>query len=218
MKRAMVVSTRHVVGVFLIMLTAGCAAAQLPDHPNWSRPLCEPGIRAVATAHDAELRRVFDAVAAVARPDLPVARYTDVPAVSLSVVAVEWAMHDRLAAFCQRGSLASVLVNAGQLAAMLRDDGAPLARILGHELAHLTLGHERLMTWATADAAIELEADELGTFYAERAGFSCRRSTDWAVHGWAVHQWPDPARYRAAVAAACAAAERGQRPVPRFAR
>ena len=167
-------------------------------------------MRPVTTSDDETLRRVFDAVLAVARADLPRAPQSDAPAVSLELVAVErpWRDRWRVAAVCVRGTVVSILVNASTLPALLQDRGGPLARVLAHELAHVTLRH------APGDhvPTIELEADTLGAYYAERAGYPCRRSATWGIQGWAVRQWPDPAAYRAAVHAACAGAERGVRP------
>ncbi|MBM4439774.1 MAG: hypothetical protein FJ027_05110 [Candidatus Rokubacteria bacterium] len=200
----------------LLVVLVGCATPRAA-HPVWSGPVCGVDLRPVVTAHDADLRRVFDLVAAVARPDLPRARYTDVPAVKLEVVAVErpWRERHHVAGVCRRGSVALVVVNAAALPELLRHGAVPLATVLGHELAHVTLDHE-----ATGERvpAFELEADELGMYYAQRAGFPCRSVVGSSYDTDAARMWPDPAKYRAAVAAACAGAMRGVRPAGRFSR
>lgn len=201
----------------LVFLLAGCAAARAA-HPVWSGPLCGVEMRPVVTEHDAELRRVFGAVAVVARPDLPSLRgHPDIPTIKLEAVAVErtWRERAHVGGMCRRGSVALIVVSADALPGMVRDGAARLAITLGHELAHLTLRHQAT-PWR--DAAKELEADELGVYYARRAGFACRPFVTWAVDSEAVTEWPEPAKYRAAVAAACAGAERGVRPEPRFSR
>ena len=194
-------------------MLAGCVSL-LPDHPTWNGPLCETSVRPVKTSDDETLSRVFDAVLDIARADLPRRPDSDAPAVTIALVAVErpWSDRFRLATVCVRGSLVSIMVNANAFPVLLQDRGGPLARVLAHEVAHVTLRHTPGAHAPTA----ELEADTLGAYYAELAGFPCRRSAAWGVQGWAVRQWPDQAEYRAAVQAACAAAERGVRPPRRL--
>lgn len=73
----------------------------------------------------------------------------------------------------RRGKLTGLYITAGLLDFMESDDD--LAVVVGHELAHLILGHAGTLR---TSRRYEEEADRLGLYLAARAGFSIARAAE----------------------------------------
>jgi hypothetical protein len=167
----------------------------------WVRPLCYVGLTPVDSPAAARFYRVFERLLAVAQPDID-------PRLSVAAVIVQAAPGAILPprppdgwTCVQKGSdpSSSTVVMFAEVVLRAESDGDPdaaLARVLAHELAHVA-GH-----------ASEEAAEAIGAYYAERAGFDCRR---WVV-GFGPHWVPDGER-RALIERACIRAKKGLRPL-----
>jgi hypothetical protein len=194
----------------LAMWLAGCAStapappASIAPIPGWSRPLCSPNAVAVTSPWDAEVQELFARILIAA--DHEVHRRAPV------VVVVDG---ERIpSAFtCGHFTSATVALSARMLRAastwpadMRR---LMIATDLSHELAHVALHQERGI--ALPLAVKEAEADALGVYYLERAGFDCRKRVA-GIGLWARGGYAPEAAQRATVSEACEGAKRGQRP------
>jgi hypothetical protein len=82
---------------------------------------------------------------------------------------VSLAISDSVNAFAWRDH---VVVLSGLMRFMRRDE--PLALVVGHEIAHVVLGHTKRSTGSSVDA--ERDADYLGAYLASRAGYELHDS------------------------------------------
>ncbi|HYE92359.1 MAG TPA: hypothetical protein VEA38_15120 [Terriglobales bacterium] len=179
---------------------------------GWHRPACY-GARAVRSPWDDELARLFDRLASVASADLPADR----------VIAVADGLGGgRAAAVCSDGRRLTVMVGAGYLNASREWPARTvvLARLIGHELAHVALRHFALGDHTALPAPdhleAEREADELAAYYMERAGIPCRDWVDYVGLMFTGLAWLTPAAEREAIIRACELARRGERPPRRL--
>jgi hypothetical protein len=205
---------QRLVGLIVAML-AGCSTASSPGEvtpiAGWNRPLCGRGA-AVSTPWDAEIRRVYGRMWQVVEKD------TGPRDVEVTVVADSGSLDPAsCTAIAGSAPTTTIMIPVGLIRAisMYPQPDIVIARILAHELAHVAL-HQDPRATALDTVTMEYEADELGVYYYERAGFDCQYWVDgigrWATWGYAPEQ-----NERRAVRAACALAKQGKRP-PRRAR
>ena len=195
-----------IVATFVVMALAGCAstapapAASIVPIPGWSRPLCAPTAVAVTSPWDAEVSELFGRLLVAADPSV----HLRAP---LAVVVDGEGL--RPASICGTSTRVTLMLSTRllRLASTWPTEQRRLmvAAAVAHELAHIAL-HEN-----AAHVSVDLkeaEADALGVYYFERAGFDCRR---WVA---GVGQWfrGGYAQQRATVGAACEGAKRGERP------
>lgn len=200
--------------VFTALLAFGCAtpAPRETWQPiaSWTRPLCATGIVPVEGPGESRFYRVYERLLVIAKPDLPADIVVSAVLVS-GRGSSEWestttahgsGAGPRWAWTCiDRGGrqrYATIMLSTAALADMERDrdPDAAIARLLAHEFAHV------------AGMRSEDDAERLGVYYAERAGFDCRR---W-VTGIAPHWIPREDR-RVVLARACVLAKQGVRPL-----
>jgi hypothetical protein len=171
--------------------------------PYFSRNLCVKDAVAVTSSWDGQLRRVFDKLWAVAA--------ADAPSHDVVVVAVDGPSTLRTAWTCgneQRNTIAFSTRALGRLNTW-PDAETPVAITVAHELAHVVL-HQGRSAGATTTRD-EIEADTLGVFYFERAGYDCRRWIERQGVAYTEGYAPPEAR-RLLAETACADAKRGVRP------
>lgn len=193
------------VAVSLLAVACGRPAPAAAWEPLsiWIRPLCFAGVTPVDAPAGARFYRVYERLLVVVQPDID-------PQFSVGAIIVQVPPDALLppkapeAWTCVRkgpGPLFATVVILAHVVTRLEKDEDPdaaLARVLAHELAHVA-GH------ASEDAA-----EVMGAYYAERAGFDCRR---W-VTGFGPY-WIPSAERRALLQEACAMAKKGLRPVER---
>ena|ERR1051325_60182 len=179
-------------GLLLAIVFGGCAT----PIANYTRNLCLPGAVAVTTRWDGQLHHVFERLWTAAGADIG---FEDVAIVAVDGPAslpTAWTCGD-----VRRTTVAFTVRALSRLNTFPEPDDL-VAITVAHELAHVVL-HFRSLT-KTTDTE-EIEADTLGVYYFERAGYDCRR---WARgDGYFM-----PIERRDAAAVACAGAKRGLRP------
>lgn len=185
---------REAVAVFLVLMsTAGCALTRTSILRTSPPPLCMKQTVIVTGPWKDRVTGVFQKLFASAKGDLGTLR---VEAVAVrSTAATEDS--DEGFAVCRAPDRATITMSHTRLTRLLgRPDGdVVLARTFAHLLAHLAL-HPRPPAPGEPHARAEAEADELGVFYFERAGYDCTR-------------WEDPGEYRPNIRVACNLAKQG---------
>lgn len=154
---------------------AACAPTLTPIS-GWTRGLCVEKTVAVESPWDETVRRVYQRLADVARPDLPrndvvVVVVTGPPTVDGYTQAGGWV--------CRARSETTIALHAWTVEAAFdgADPEAALARVISHELAHIVLHFGPEMRQADP-LKREYEADHLGAQYFARAGFRCQSWLD----------------------------------------
>ena len=176
----------------LALLLDGCTTPMA----GFTRNLCVAGAVPVSSRWDDQLHRVFDRLARIAGADVA---WDDVV-----IVAVDGPPTLSTAWTCggMRRSTIAFTVRALARLNTFRAADELVAVTIAHELAHVAL-HIR-SSGKNTDVE-EIEADTLGVYYFERAGYDCRR---WVTgEGYVV-----PEDRREAADVACADAKRGLRP------
>lgn len=181
------------------LLLGGCVR----PIPSFSRNLCVRDAVAVTSSWDDQLARVFARLWSVAAADAP---SPDVVAVAVDgppTLRTAWTCGNR-----QRNTIAFTARALGRLNTW--PDGETLVAItVAHEVAHVVLHQGR--SPGETSTQDEIEADTLGVFYFERAGYDCRRWIE--RQGVAYTNGYAPAETRRLLAeSACADAKRGVRP------
>lgn len=190
----------------ITLAAAGCATLGVRPHPTWTRPLCAPEFVPVTTTLDPLVARAFARIHSAAHADVP-------SGMDLAVVVADG--RDRDASLCALDRTTGVVIlglRGLRVAAQEADTEQIIAWNIAHEIAHAALH----VGTATPYARAELEADDLGVLFFERAGYDCR---------WVITMKRDHTIYRqgsrdesvARVTEACRLAKLGQRP-PRLAR
>ena len=210
--RGVDVDSRSVARVLLVVMALGAApaaaAAAEPGTtpiPGWNRPLCLPKAVPVNSPWDREVNALFTRLVETAGDDL---RGRDP-----IVVVVEGDDLPAAGACGGAGLPSTILLSARMLRAA--DTWRPeireliIATRLAHEIAHVTLHQERGRGLPFKQK--EAEADALGAYYLERAGFDCRR---WVagIGTWYGGGYASDTDQRTIVELACALAKRGERP------
>lgn len=187
-----------------LLLLVGCATTALEPIAGWDRPLCAQA-KAVTSPWDSEIREVW-------------ARLWPIVAVEagrrdVTAVVVEGG---HLAAWtCGDTSAATIAIPAATLRSIQtwagrRDTKAMIGQLVAHELAHVVL-HQNAPARSIDLVTREYEADELGAYYFERAGFNCRVWVE-GIGLWKRGGYASDADQREAVGRACDLAKQGQRP------
>ena len=210
MRRKVDVGLRSVAGVLLVVMTLGAVPAAAAESgttpiPGWARPLCLPRAVPVNSPWDREVNALFTRLVEAAGDDL---RGRD-PV----VVVVEGDDLPAAGACGGAGLPSTILLSAHMLRAA--DTWRPetreliIATRIAHEIAHVTLHQERGRGLPLKRK--EAEADALGAYYLERAGFDCRR---WVagIGTWYGGGYASDTEQRAIVELGCALAKRGERP------
>jgi hypothetical protein len=171
-------------------------------------PLCHPDAVAVTSRWDAALERVHDALLVGVGPDLQGRR--------TRVVVVDGPRAMPIGATCgdARESTIFVSIHALRHVQQLGDPEWAIARIVAHELAHAVL-HADLRRAAGDEATVEYEADELGMYYFQQAGYDCRTWVN-SIGLVLVAAYDTPDNQRHVLRAACAQARQGVRPERRL--
>lgn len=195
--------------VALALAAGACAPAPKPI-PNWTRDTCRADIVPVETPWNDVLAQAFR------RLYTPEARH-DTGGRDLAVVAALMPEDTLAGAVCTaRGWRASTIYISLSVLERSRTQGPErellAARFIAHELAHVTLHHN--LRWKDLDLDTkEAEADDLGLYYFERAGYDCRRWVE-SLRQW---YWGESRRLDPVEAGrACDLAKRGERPPRRI--
>ena len=156
-------------------------------------PLCEKNVVVVTGPWSASVDTIFRRVYAVAKGDLA---GLPVDAVGLRITNGA-ALTEEGFAVCRGITRATITMPETRVLQVLgrRDAEIDFARAFAHMLAHLALHPKPAPAGELHDLA-EAEADELGVFYFERAGFDCTR-------------WEKPGEYRRNIRIACNLAKQG---------
>ena len=185
----------------LAVLAAGCSPAWRPlgaGQPGGPPPLCIPGAAIVTTKESALLQRVFSRIYAAAQPDLGRLR---VEAVAVRIPASSAVSADDGLSLCRASERATITVSETRLARALRGRTGELdlARGIAHYLAHLAWNPTPTKVTAANHDVITHQAEELGVYYFQQAGYDCSR-------------WENPGQYLRHVRIACNLAKQGARP------
>jgi hypothetical protein len=184
---------------------------ELTPIPGWTRPLCGPRV-AVTSPWDRQIQGVYEKLWQVVRSDTDA---RDVEVVVVKTPKPEAA--SSCTSFTGSAPSTTIMVPARWMPSISTwpQPDLIIARILAHELAHLVL-HQDPRSAPLDDVTKEYEADELGVYYYETAGFDC---LEWvtAINRWAAWGYAPLENERHAVRSACALAKQGQRS-PRRAR
>lgn len=188
-------------------------AVTRPAGPAASEPdlSCFPGAVAVTSRWDAALRRLHDLVRAVAAPDLH--------GMETDVVVIDGPDTLPSGGACGNPHRATIVVSLDALRQVQKwgDPEWILVRILTHEFAHLALHRDSLLdAWTHDVTAMEYEADELGIYYFEQAGYDCRTWVN-SIGVVMVASYDSATNQRHALGAACDLARHAQRPARRLA-
>jgi hypothetical protein len=181
------------------------AEVSLTPIAGFKRELCGGGIVAVRSPWDRAITEVYGRLLRAADPDLHGA--------DLAIVVVKSnLMPGRPAFACGYRQHATIAVTAVAVAEVMESPEPPilLARLIAHELAHVSLGHLDAGRVAN-DRADEIDADTLGTYYFERAGYDCRRWVGEITRVWRASHWASADDERRGISKACDAAKRGER-------
>jgi len=184
------------------------ASVTLTPIANFKRDLCGGGIVAVRSPWDRDISDVYAKLLRAADADL---RGAD-----LAIVVVKSGTTPGRPAFaCGYRQHATIAVTASAVAEVMESAEPPLllARLIAHELAHVSLGHLDAGR-AGNDRTDEIDADTLGTYYFERAGYDCRRWVAEVTRVWRASHWASSEDERKGIGKACDAAKRGER-IPR---
>jgi hypothetical protein len=200
---------RPLLAGLMVSVVAGCSVAssttELTPIAGWSRPLCGAGV-AVRSPWDGQIRDVYARLWEVAQRDTG-PRDIEVVVVQRSApLAIASCTYD-----ANGGAMTTIIlpVRVMRLASTSLQPDVIIARILAHELAHVAL-HQNPRADSLDTVTREYEADELGVYYYERAGFDCQRWVD-GIGRWAAWGYAPEANERLTVRAACALAKQGQR-------
>jgi hypothetical protein len=206
---------RPLLAGLIVFTLAGCSAVPSSDEltpiAGWARPLCEPVV-AVRSRWDGQIRNVYARLWQVVERDTG-PRDVEVVVVQHSAPLA--------AASCTRyteaGTMTTIMLPVRVMRALstAAQPDMIIARIVAHELAHVAL-HQDSRSDSLDRVTMEYEADELGVYYYERAGFDCQRWVD-GIGRWAAWGYAPQENERLTVRAACALAKQGKRP-PRRAR
>ncbi len=145
---------------------------------------------------DPQLQRVFDRLWTAAAPDVA---WDDVAIVAVdgpSTLPTAWTCGTR-----RRSTIAFPVRTLARLNTFKEPDEL-VAVTVAHEIAHVVLHIHSAGATTTAE---EIEADTLGIYYFERAGYDCRRWASGQGYVMLEERWR-PAQ------TACAEAKRGIRP------
>jgi hypothetical protein len=189
--------------------TAREAEVTLTPIAGFKRDLCGGGIVPVRSPWDRDISEVYGRLLRAAD--------TDLRGADLAIVVVKSNPTPGRPAFaCGYRQHATIAVTAAALAEVMDAPEPPLllARLIAHELAHVSLGHLDAGR-AGNDRADEVDADTLGTYYFERAGFDCRRWVGEVTRVWRASHWASADDERRGIGKACDAAKRGERPPAR---
>jgi hypothetical protein len=204
---------RLLAGLIVSMVSA-CSpipsAPQLTPIPGWTRPLCGPGV-AVSSPWDGQIRATYARLWEVVQRDTgPQDVEVVVVQHSAPLAAVSCTRHT------EAGAMTTIMLQARvmRLASTAAQPDIIIARILAHELAHLAL-HQGPQADSLDTVTKEYEADELGVYYYERAGFDCQQWVD-GIGRWAAWGYAPLENERLTVRAACALAKQGKRPPRRI--
>lgn len=185
-----------------------CYREKVAEKEFIRNPLCYEGAVAATTPWNEAVQRIYDQVWRVVSED---AAGKDV---SLAVVDAPSTLPD--AAACGVSRRATVIVSAQTLGRVTSwPDAEPaIVRLIAHELAHVVLhvGRGQEPDFKTQ----EYEADELGVYYFERAGFDCQKwvqNIGISITGQYDTEW----NLRQAAKAACNLAKAGRKPPRRAA-
>jgi hypothetical protein len=191
------------VAIAAAALATGC----MRPIAGFTRNLCLRDAVAVSTSWDAQLHRVFERLWVVAAAD---AEGRDVRIVAVDgppTLPTAWTCGNE-----RQNTIAFTVTALGRLNTW-RDGESLIAITVAHELAHVVL-HQGRSPEATT-ARHETEADTLGIFYFERAGYDCRRWVEGQGGPYTESQYASPQARRRLAEAACADARRGIRPIVR---
>ena len=185
----------------LSVFAAGCSQAARPrdaGQPSGPPPLCLPGAAIVTSKDSPLLQRVFSRIYAAAQPDLGRLR---VDAVVVRIPASSAVSADDGLSLCRASERATITVSETRLARALRGRTGELdlARGIAHYLAHLAWNPTPTKVTAANQDVITHQADELGVYYFQQAGYDCNR-------------WENPGQYLRHVRIACNLAKQGARP------
>jgi hypothetical protein len=174
------------------------------------RPFCFDGAVAVPSRWDGALRRLFDKLWAVASAEI------EARDVALAVVDGPPILPNGGAR--GDGERATIVVSLDTLR-QVQSWGEPewaIVRVIAHELAHLALHQDPAASQAGDPTTREYEADELGIYYFEQAGYDCRTWVN-AIGPLMVARYDTADNQRRALGAACDLAKQGLRPPRRLA-
>jgi len=184
----------------LVVFAAGCSAWRPlgAGQHGGPPPLCIPGASIVTTKDSAVLQRVFSRIYAAAQPDLGRLR---VDAVVVRISASSALSADDGLSLCRASGRATITVSETRLARALRGRTGELdlARGVAHYLAHLAWNPTPTKVTAANQDVITHQAEELGVYYYQKAGYDCSR-------------WENPGEYLRHVRIACNLAKQGVRP------
>lgn len=185
-----------------------CYAEKLSEKRFTRYPLCFEGMTRVTSPWDGDVQHSYNRVWHVVSSELR--------GRTVSVSVIDSSERYNLAgAVCSDSHRSSIIVFLKRLEARQSepDPEAALASIIAHEFAHIVLHQDDKVKgtfprdWRTG----EYEADELGVYYFERAGYDCRRWIDSDfLPARAVYDSLE--NVRQALKVACALAKAGTRP------
>lgn len=188
-----------------------CYREQVRDKRFAARPLCFDGAVAVESPWNDTVRRLHDKMKRTVSDELG--------AKEVSITVVDGPSTLPSGGTCGSGRRASVVFSLNALRSLraYRDAEWPIARILAHEFAHIVLHQNSADSLHEHDQAVrEYEADELGVYYFERAGYDCREWVN-GVGPLVLARYDTAENQRSALRIACDLARRGQRPPRRIA-
>ena len=134
---------------------------------SFNRNLCLADAVAVSSGWDDQLRRVFDRLWPVVAADVPGADVAIVAVDGPPTLPTAWTCGD-----ARRNTVAFSVRALGRLNTF-RDPEPLVAITVAHELGHVVLHQGR--AWRAATDAEEIEADIVGVYYFDRAGYDCQR-------------------------------------------
>jgi len=175
-------------------------------------PLCFEGVRKVTGPWDWDVQRLHKWLWQA------VWRETSVQIVEVFVIDSPEGYH-ALGAVCSDSRRAHVVLWLKAIEAFQSwpDPEAALAYVIAHEFAHIVLhGGDAMSGGVSLDRrAREYEADALGVYYFERAGYDCRRWVELTTSAGFEPLYDTAENVQQAVKAACDLAKVGKRPTRR---
>ncbi|MBI3329559.1 MAG: DUF4124 domain-containing protein [Nitrospinae bacterium] len=189
-----------------------CYVEKVREKHLTRHPLCFEGMRKVTGPWDWDVQRLYKWLWPV------VWREASVQTVEVFVIDSPQ-RYNALGAVCSDSRRANIVLWLKAIEAFQSwpDPEAALAHVIAHEFAHIVLhGGDALSGGVSLDRrAREYEADELGVYYFERAGYDCRRWVELTTSAGFVPLYDTAENVQQAVKGACDLAKAGKRPARR---
>ncbi len=212
---------RASIGIVLLFGLWACAAATFEPIPNWSLPLCASKAVPVRTPWDLTVSELFDRLhKVVISVQITHPRRQGWRAPSHIVVVTGGSPPGHVAGWLCFPTIVYHIIGIQEAYGSDQPEAA-LARVIAHEFAHAALRHDLSVVDHYQG---ESEADALGAYYFEKAGFDCdwwvqkarRRMLAQRGEGFLRDQVETEREY-AAVKQGCALSKEGRVPLsPRF--